>query len=167
VRQVLVDVNVILDAVLDRAPHGAAAATLWGAVEEKRVGALVPAHGVTTLFYLVRQGKGAAAARRAVDSVLSVFRVAPVDEGVLRRALALGWGDFEDAVCAAAAEAAGCDVVVTRDPAGFRGSPVPVVDPTTAVSLVPDGQGPAGVAEGRPRYGRAGKRARSAGRRGE
>jgi predicted nucleic acid-binding protein len=139
VKQPLVDVNVILDALLDRPPQGATAAMLWAAAEQKRIEALVPAHGVTTLFYLVRQGKGAAAARRA---------------------LSLGWTGFEDAVCAAAAEAAGCDLIVTRDPGGFRGSPVPVVDTVTALSLLEDGNGPGNVAEGASRYGRGARRRR-------
>ena len=155
----LLDVNVVLDAVLDRRPHGPAATGLWAAVEGKRVVGLLPAHGLTTLFYLVKQGKGASAARRAVEAVLSVFEVAPVDEAVLRRALSLGWSDFEDAVCAAAAEAAGCDLVVTRDPRDFRGSPVPVVDPVTALSLLELGPGPGGVAEG-PRASERSKKRR-------
>ena len=89
--------------------------------------------------------------------MLSAFGVAPADEAVLRRALSLGWTDFEDAVCAAAAEAAGCDVIVTRDPAGFRGSPVPVVDAATALSLLEEARGPKGVSEGARRYGRQAK----------
>ena len=159
-RQPLVDLNVVLDALLDRPPQGEAAARLWAAAERKRVRALVPAHGVTTLFYLVKQAKGPAAARRAVEAVLSAFGVAPADESVLRRALSLGWADFEDAVCAAAAEAAGCDLIVTRDPGGFRGSPVPVVDATTALSLLEEAGGPEGVSEAASRYGRTAKRRR-------
>jgi hypothetical protein len=53
-----------------------------------------------------------------------------------RRALALGWPDFEDAVCAAAAEAAGCQAIVTRDLDGFPASPLPVVDPAGALSWI-------------------------------
>ncbi len=150
----LLDVNVVLDALLGRAPYGAAAAGLWAAAEEKRVRARVPAHGVTTLYYLVRQAKGAPVAHRAVGTVLAVFGVAPVDESVLLRAVSLGWTDFEDAVCAAAAEAAGCDLIVTRDPRGFRGSPVPVVDAATALSLLKEGEEPEGVSERAGRYGR-------------
>ena len=159
-RHPLVDLNIVLDALLDRPPQGEAAARLWAAAERKRVGALVPAHGVTTLFYLVRQAKGAAAARRAVEAVLSAFGGAPADEAVLRRALSLGWADFEDAVCAAAAEAAGCDLIVTRDPGGFRGSPVAVVDAATALSLLEEADGPEGVSEGASRFGGAAKRRR-------
>jgi hypothetical protein len=71
--------------------------------------------------------------------------------------------DFEDAVCVAAAEAADCELVVTRDPQGFAGSPVRVVDPTTALALLSAGRtktarGPTGCSGGarRPRPGRPG-----------
>ena len=61
--------------------------------------------------------------------------VAAVDGAILRRALALGWPDFEDAVCAAAAEAASCDLLVTRDADGFKDSPVPVAGPRDGAVL--------------------------------
>ena len=151
--RLLVDVNVVLDALLVRPPHSDAATKLWTAVEEKRAEGLVPAHGVTTLYYLLGRAKGAASAGRAIGDLLAVFKVASVDQTVLQRALTLAWPDFEDAVCAAAAEAAGCDLIVTRDPAGFKGSPVPTVNAATAWALLDRGRGPGRVAErARPAY---------------
>jgi hypothetical protein len=47
-----------------------------------------------------------------------------------------GLPDFEDAVGAAAAEAAGCEAVVTRDAAGFANTPVPGIDPPLALALL-------------------------------
>lgn len=71
---------------------------------------------------------------QATDGLLRVFSVAPVDHDVLRRALALDWPDFEDAVCAASAEACECEGIVSRDPRGFPRSPVQVIDPATALA---------------------------------
>jgi predicted nucleic acid-binding protein len=135
VKRILFDVNVVLDALLARPPHSDPAMKLWGAVEQRQAAGFLPAHGVTTLFYLLARAKNAAFARRAVGDLLAVFSVAAVDQPVLQRALILAWPDFEDAVCAAAAEAADCDLIVTRDPAGFKGSPVPTVDAATALAL--------------------------------
>jgi hypothetical protein len=95
---------------------------------------MVPAHGVTTIFYLLQKARGAAFARDGVERLIRVFNVAPVDDGVVRRALAFAWSDFEDAVCAAAADASGCDALVTRDPDGYPNAPLPVIDPATALS---------------------------------
>jgi predicted nucleic acid-binding protein len=138
VKRLLIDLNVVLDVVLDR-EHAASASRLWAALETGMGQGLVPAHGVTTVFYLIARAKGMAFARQATDGMLHVFAVAPVDEKVLRRALALGFTDFEDAVCASAAEACKCDVIVTRDAKGFAGSPVPVVDPGTALAWLTHG----------------------------
>lgn len=132
----LLDVNVILDLVLDRRPHAAAARALWAAAERKEIDAVVPAHGVTTVFYVVARERGAIYARRILNDLVIVPSIAAVDGATVRRALALGWPDFEEAVCAAAAEAAACDLLVTRDVGGFEGSPVLVVDPVTALSLL-------------------------------
>jgi predicted nucleic acid-binding protein len=136
VKLLAVDVNVILDVLLAREPHLHASSALWAAIEEGRAAGLLPAHGFTTIFYLVAKQQGRAAASQVVSDLLGVFGVAPVDEGVLRRAAALELTDFEDAVVAGAAEAAHCEVIVTRDPAGFSGSPVPAVEPLLALAAL-------------------------------
>jgi predicted nucleic acid-binding protein len=146
--RVLIDVNVCMDVLLERAPFAEAAARLWEAVERGQVEGLLPAHGATTIHYLVARKKGGPTARRLVSDLLRVFGVAPVDKAVLDRALALSWKDFEDAVCAAAAEAAGCDFLVTRDVKGFAASAVPAVDAVTVVALL-SGNSPSGVSERR------------------
>ena len=137
-KPLLLDLNVILDVVLERQPGVEPACALWAAIEtgQGRGRGLIPAHGVTTIFYLLERARDAAFARSGVERLISVFGVAPIDDAVVRRALALGWPDFEDAVCAAAAEATGCDAIVTRDPDGFPDSPVPVVDPAGALSWI-------------------------------
>jgi len=95
---------------------------------------MVPAHGVTTIFYLLEKARGAAFARDGVERLIRVFSVAPVDDNVIRKALTLAWSDFDDAVCAAAAEVSGCDALVTRDPDGYPNAPLPVIDPAAALS---------------------------------
>ena len=135
-KRLLLDVNVVLDFILGRPPFAAPAAELWSLADGGRIAILLPAHGVTTVHYLAARERGGAFARRLIADLLLVPEIAPVDGLVLRRAVALGWPDFEDAVCAAAAEAAGCDLLVTRDPLGYRQSSVTAVDAPTALSLI-------------------------------
>jgi hypothetical protein len=94
------------------------------------------AHAVTTIHYLVRKEKGHARARRIVSAILRVFGVAAVDAAVLQEALEFPCPDFEDAVTAAAARLAGCEFIVTRDPKGFRGSPVRSLTPEAITPLL-------------------------------
>ncbi len=131
-RRALVDLNVVLDVLLEREPHVHDSAALWALIEHGEAEGLLAAHTVPTLHYLVSKARGRPFAERCVGDVLGVFGIAPVGEEVLREALALGWSDFEDAVCAAAGTAAGCDLVATRDPRGFRQAPIPALTPAAA-----------------------------------
>jgi predicted nucleic acid-binding protein len=134
VKPLLLDLNVILDVILDRSPGADAASALWAAIETGQGSGVVPAHGVTTIFYLLEKARDSAFARNGVERLLSVFGVAAVDDAVIRRALVLEWPDFEDAVCAAAAEASACEAIVTRDPDGYPNCPFPVIDPAAALA---------------------------------
>jgi predicted nucleic acid-binding protein len=135
------DLNVILDVILDRPPGAEAASALWAAIENGLGRGMIPAHGLTTIFYLLEKALGAGFARDGVDRLLQVFGVATVDDAVIRRALVLSWPDFEDAVCAAAAEATGCEAIVTRDPDGYRNCSLLVIDPAAALAWLINHQG--------------------------
>ena len=132
-KPLLLDLNVMLDVILERQPGADAASALWAAIEGGQGRGLIPAHGVTTIFYLLEKARGARFAREGVERLITVFGVAAVNDAVVRRALVFAWPDFEDAVCAAAAEASGCEAIVTRDPAGYPDAPLPVIDPAAAL----------------------------------
>jgi predicted nucleic acid-binding protein len=131
VKSILVDVNVVLDVLLDRPPHSTTSGLLFAAIERGRIPASLAAHAVTTIYYLLHKELGTAKAKHLTAALLQVFGVAAVDRAVIDRALTLTSTDFEDAVTAAAAEHAQCDFIVTRDPKGFRASPVRALAPET------------------------------------
>jgi predicted nucleic acid-binding protein len=133
-KRVLLDVNVMLDVMLDRAPFAESASSVWSAVEEGRAVGFLSAHAVTTLHYLNAREAGARMASETTEALLSVFEVAPVDAAVINAALRLGWNDFEDAVTAAAARRARCEALVTRNPRDFKRSPVRVLTPSEAAA---------------------------------
>jgi predicted nucleic acid-binding protein len=135
-KRILFDTNVILDVLLERKPHFEASASAWAAVETGISEGMLAAHAVTTIHYLIRREKGSVKARSIVSAILTVFGVAAVDSVVVQEALQLAFSDFEDAVTAAAARLAGCEYIVTRDPKGFRGSPVRSLTPEAVVPLL-------------------------------
>ena len=135
-RRILFDTNVVLDVLLDRRPYAEASAAAWASVETGSSEGMLAAHAVTTIHYLIRKEMGNNKARRIVSAILRVFGVAAVDGAVVQEALQLPFSDFEDAVTAAAARLAGCECIVTRDPKGFRGSPVPALTPEAVTPLL-------------------------------
>lgn len=133
-KRLLVDVDVVLDVLLDRAPHAEASSALWAAGERGDCRLVLAAHAITTIFYLASRQRDAKFARAVVADLLAIFEVARVDEAVLQRALSLPMDDFEDAVAAAAAVDAGAEAIVTRNLRDFEASPIPALDPATALA---------------------------------
>jgi predicted nucleic acid-binding protein len=132
----LVDANVVLDVLIERAPHLSASGAVWLAAETGHIEAFLSAHAVTTIDYVVCKEVGRPHANHMLSRLLAVFSVAPVDSAILRTALDWKWGDFEDAVTAAAAQKAACDGIVTRDADGFARSPVRILTPEAAISMI-------------------------------
>lgn len=156
--KVLVDTDVVLDVLLDRQPWAEGSKRLWAEVERGGAQGFLAAHTLTTVHYLVRQSKGTRVARDVAGLLLKVFRVAAVDEGVLKHAVQLEFTDFEDAVSSAAASGAGCDLIATRNTKDFKRSPVVAVDPLTAAARV--ATAPGGVSEPKVPYGKLRRRRR-------
>jgi hypothetical protein len=123
------DPNVGLDVLLRREPHFAASAAALDTVARGGTDGYLAGHAVTTIAYLLQRQLGAASSRAVLTDLLARLRVAPVTDGVVRRALASSLRDFEDAVCEAAAGEAGVELIVTRNVADFGGGAVEAVLP--------------------------------------
>ena len=131
-KRVLYDTNVILDVVAARAPFLQASAAALDLVGQGRIEGFVAGHAVTTIACLV-QREGRKKAREALLHLLSKLTVAPTTDAAVRLALAMELDDFEDAVCVASAQEAGCTVIVTRNPQHFRRAVLPALLPEALV----------------------------------
>lgn len=134
--KVLLDLNILLDVVQNRVPHYRDSAEVLSRARTGEIQALVPAHAVTTLHYILAKAAGQPRANQTVDWLLAHFEIAPAGGDAFRRARELVLPDFEDAVVASLAEAAQCGHVITRNEADFADSPVPAVSPTTFLALL-------------------------------
>ena len=133
--RILFDTNVLLDVLLNRAPHVVPASRLMVQVEQRRIDGLMGATSLTTIHYLATKAVGGARARKHVQTLLLLFDVAPVGRGVLADALSLGFPDYEDAVLHEAARHAGATGIVTRDPDGFARANLHVYSPDELLTM--------------------------------
>ena len=131
---ILVDLNVVLDVIQRREPYYGASASVLESVVDGSAQAVLPAHCLTTLYYIVERYNDRATARNALAWILRHFGIAPIGRAELVRAFEFGTHDYEDAVVAAAAEAAGCTVIVTRNVQDFRGTSIDALTPEEYLS---------------------------------
>lgn len=134
--RVLFDTNVLIDFLLDRAPHAEVASDLLSRVERGGIQGLACANSFTTVFYLARKATGVEAARSYIADLLALLEVAPVTRTTLEDAGRSSVLDYEDAVVCAAASQVKADCVVTRNEKGFANAPLPVHSPTSLLAAL-------------------------------
>jgi len=127
--RVLLDTNVVLDVLLNRAPWVVDAAATWDAHRAGRITAYLAAYTVPTVFYVIRQQNDLAAAHNAVRACLESLEILPVSRSTLQLAQRQAASDYEDNLQIASAIEGTLDAIVTRDPSGFAHSPVRVLTP--------------------------------------
>lgn len=132
----LFDVNVVLDVLAYRQPFYQDSAELWSLVERRNIEGLLAAHSITTIFYLYARQTSRQAASLSIGRLLKVFQVAAIDQPVIEAALQYGWVDFKDAVQMAAAKAADCDYLVTRNPQDFKPTDVQTIQPADLLAII-------------------------------
>jgi len=137
---VLLDANILLDVLAQRQPFYRLSAGVWASVESGKARGMVAAHCVTTLYYLIARHTTRSRAVQAITDLLRVFSVATINQEVIYQALVMNWRDLEDAVQACAAAQANAHYLITRNPADFSASPVPVIGPGEFLALVAVGE---------------------------
>lgn len=132
----LIDSDVYLDYILQRAPHHLAVNELFEMLSDEKFEAFVCALSTTTIFYFTRKAKDIDGAYAAVNDVLATANICAVDKKVLSVAATLGFSDYEDGVQCASAMAEGLDAIVTRNTKDYKNSPIPVYSPSAFLSVV-------------------------------
>jgi len=127
--RILFDTNVILDVLLDRQPFRTLAAQLVARVERQEIEGFLGATTLTTIYYLLAKVLGKQQARVAVQNLLKLFQVAPVDHAVLESAAESSIGDFEDAVLHDAGRTLRVDALLTRNGGDFTKGSLLILSP--------------------------------------
>lgn len=123
--RILVDANVLLDVALARPGlHEASAGALARCGLGENV-AFVAWHTLSNVYYILRNQADHDQAIAFLSDLLIWVHVVNVGHADALRAMNYGMRDFEDALQVSAAEACEAEIILTRNVADFRGSPIP------------------------------------------
>jgi predicted nucleic acid-binding protein len=136
-----IDTNVLLDFLLRREPHYAAAARLIDRVESGEVEAFVSAISFNNIFYLARKHMGVDGARNLLRELRKLCKIVPLDENVLDQAIVLTINDYEDAIQAVSAGRVGSPYIITRNARDFERTKVKAYAPEEFLAVLGDPPG--------------------------
>jgi predicted nucleic acid-binding protein len=127
---VLIDTNVVLDAMLSRSPFAEAAQKLFIMAAEEEINGYVTASSITDIYYLLnRHLHDNERCRQEIFKLIKIFGILDVTGSDCEKALELPMADYEDALLAACARRGKMECIITRNVKDFGGSPVRAVLP--------------------------------------
>jgi predicted nucleic acid-binding protein len=113
--KVLLDTNIILDAIARRKPFYKNAEEIFLYIAQEQAEGFITANSVTDIYFIARKTLSDTHVREALRYLFTVFSVVDVCGKDCDTALDLPVSDYEDAVIMICAEKAGVDFIISRD----------------------------------------------------
>jgi len=127
---VLLDTNVIMDALQERQPFDVEAKEILLRAQNGEFACCFTANAATDIFYLYSKARDLKSARQVMNFLLATYKIVSVTHEDCIDAMSIPIEDFEDALVCACAKKAEADYIVTRDDKFLReNSPVEVIEP--------------------------------------
>ena len=138
---ILIDTNVILDAIQHRDPFFfPVAQNILSKCRDRELSGYIAGYTVPTIFYILRKQSSVEARRIILSDLCSFLDVVGISKEQVIAAIDNDrFEDMEDCLQAECAESVGAEYIITRNISDFAASPVPAILPEsfTVISDVP------------------------------
>ena len=127
---VLVDTNIIIDALANREPYADKAKKILEKCAAREVTGILAAHSIPNMFYIFRKNFSQDERRFLLKNLCNIFKISDLNAKKILAALENEkFVDFEDCLQEECAVESMADYIVTRNPADFANSRVKVILP--------------------------------------
>ncbi len=127
--KVLIDTNVILDVLLNRASFVQDAIAVLELTCEN-IQAYVSASAITDIYYIAyKELRDKIRVKNLIKTLLQIITVAGISDKEIMSAIDSDWADFEDSLQNAVAESHDCSMIITRNISDFNGSNLQIISP--------------------------------------
>ena len=128
--KLLIDTNIILDAMMNREPWAKSAQDVILAIAEDKAEGCITASSVTDIYYLLSKHlRDKEQRKQALASLFAIVNVLDVNSADCEKALDLPMSDYEDALLASCGKRHKVDLIITRNKKHYNSSPINAVEP--------------------------------------
>ena len=128
--KVFLDTNVVVDFCAERKPFYEKAAAIFEMAHQKKTTLVVSSLTIVNMAYVIRKVMPRELVMRKIKKLIQSCQIASIDKETVLSAVTSCAMDFEDAVQHFSALQAGADLIITRDPNGFKDFRLPVMSPS-------------------------------------
>jgi predicted nucleic acid-binding protein len=134
--RLLIDANIILDVLQNRAEFVEASSLIWKLCETDRATGYVSTLTFANLVYIMRKELAPDKIEEVFQKLNLIFEFADFNSEDLSKAAQLNWKDFEDAVQSVTAERIRADYIITRNVRDFADSRVVAYTPSEMLARI-------------------------------
>ncbi|MCL1829607.1 MAG: PIN domain-containing protein [Oscillospiraceae bacterium] len=138
---VLLDTNIILDALQERRPFDAEAKQILLRAQNAEFTCCFTANAAADIFYLYSKARDLKSAKRVLIFLLATYKIVSVTHEDCLNAVSLPAEDFEDALVSVCAKKIEADCIISRDEEFLKSnSPVKVIEPKDFLKMLTGNQ---------------------------
>ncbi|MBP0977523.1 MAG: PIN domain-containing protein [Oscillospiraceae bacterium] len=134
--KVLVDTNVILDVLCNRADFVEDSSKIWKYCELDKIEGYISALSVPNIVYILRKELDPGKTSKLINQITMIFKIADLKSSDLKNAADMLSSDYEDALQMCQASRINADYIVTRNIRDFRESKVPAMKPAELLDRI-------------------------------
>ena len=135
--KILVDTNIIIDALTGREPYREAAEQIFLLAANQTEDMYITASSATDIYYLIRKHlHNTDQAKKTMSKLYELFDILDVTSNDCQQALSLEIKDYEDAVISNCANRNQMDYIVTRNIKDYEFSKIRAILPDELLKLV-------------------------------
>ena len=134
--KVLIDTNVVLDVLCKREGFYEKSATVIKYCEINKITGIISALTIPNIVYIMRKELDRQKTVDIIEELQLIFTVADLRADDIKKALALDFTDYEDALQSACAARIKADYIVTRNIKDFSGSRVAAISPSELLERI-------------------------------
>ena len=118
--EILIDTNVILDALLKRSPFAEDAYSILKLADEKKINAHIAAFAITDIYYFISKNLNHDDRLKAIKALFNIMNVVSVTKQDIQKAMSFSeFADLEDALQLQSLKKIKGNYIITRD-LGFQ-----------------------------------------------
>lgn len=134
--RILIDTNVLIDYIAQRAPYENAAEQVLLLCKNKAVNGCVAAHSLMNIFYILRKSMSVEDRKAFLLYLSQITEIVGIDrQRILNAVENTAFSDFEDSLQEECADSCTADWIVTRNVKDFQGSRITPVTPDEFLTI--------------------------------
>lgn len=135
--KIFVDTDVIIDFLIDRHPHVAAASVIFNLADKKKLKLCTSTLCINNVHYIIRKVIGNKKARTILSELLEIVDVLSVSKADIINAIKSDFKDFEDAIQhSVAMSGKRIKTIITRNTKDYKKSKLSVFNPDTFIKMI-------------------------------